>query len=273
MTDCRFGTANGFSNQGWYDNVIAVDPLDPNRVWAGGIDLFRSDDGGANWGVASYWWAGPPNETVPAPAYSHADQHLIVFHPQYDGVNNQTMFVGSDGGIFRTDNARAPVAAGNAGPCNPAASQVRFTPLNNGYGVTQFYHGAVYPDGRSYFGGTQDNGTVRGTDAAGANAWVPINGGDGGYTAVDPSNPDTLFASFTGFSFRKSTDNGANFAAATFGLSDGTSFINPYVRIRATRSACGREGRPASGARTTARPSGCGRAPRSRPAARRARWL
>src|SRR6185295_7664537 len=52
-----FGSEGGFFNQGWYDNVIAVDPRDPNRVWAGGVDLFRSDDGGKNWGVASYWWA------------------------------------------------------------------------------------------------------------------------------------------------------------------------------------------------------------------------
>jgi photosystem II stability/assembly factor-like uncharacterized protein len=37
-------------HQGWYDNAIAVDPTNPNRVFAGGIDLFRSDDGGATWG-------------------------------------------------------------------------------------------------------------------------------------------------------------------------------------------------------------------------------
>jgi photosystem II stability/assembly factor-like uncharacterized protein len=49
--------ADIFSSQGWYDNVIAVDPLDENCVWTGGIDLFRSDDGGRNWGLASHWWA------------------------------------------------------------------------------------------------------------------------------------------------------------------------------------------------------------------------
>jgi len=229
QTDCRIGTGNAFLNQGWYDNVIAVDPADPNRVWAGGIDLFRSDDGGANWGVASYWWAGPPNEVTPAGAYAHADNHIIVFHPQYNGASNQTMFVGSDGGVFRTDNALAPVAPGNTGPCDPANSQVKFIALNNNYGVTQFYHGSVAPDGKSYYGGTQDNGTVRGTDAGGANAWTPINGGDGGYTALDPANPDTLFAAFTGISFRKSTDSGVTFSPATFGIADGGSFINPYI--------------------------------------------
>jgi photosystem II stability/assembly factor-like uncharacterized protein len=57
---CGFGDTDEFINQGWYDNVIAVDPVDPNRVWVGGIDLFRSDDGGASWGLASYWWFDDP---------------------------------------------------------------------------------------------------------------------------------------------------------------------------------------------------------------------
>jgi uncharacterized protein (TIGR03437 family) len=229
QTDCRIGSSNSFLNQGWYDNVIAVDPLDPNRVWAGGIDLFRSDDGGANWGVASYWWPASPGQLDGPPQYAHADHHTILFHPQYNGGTNQTMFIGGDGGVFRTNNARAAVAVGNTGPCNPANSQVHWTALNNNYGVTQFYHGSVYPDGKSYLGGTQDNGTIRGTDTSGVNAWQEINGGDGGYSVVDPTRPETLFAAFTGISIRKSTNNGATFHPAVFGISDGGLFISPYI--------------------------------------------
>src|SRR5205823_5708165 len=59
-TECGTGT-NSFINQGWYDNAIAVDPVDSNRVWVGGVDLFRSDDGGANWGLASFWQAATTN--------------------------------------------------------------------------------------------------------------------------------------------------------------------------------------------------------------------
>jgi hypothetical protein len=55
LTQCGIGTSQ-FLNQGWYDNVIAVDPTDENKVWAGGVDLFRSDNGGVNWAVSSYWW-------------------------------------------------------------------------------------------------------------------------------------------------------------------------------------------------------------------------
>ncbi len=127
---------------GWYCNTIAVDPMDPNRVWAGGVDLFRSDDGGSSFGFASYWWA-----TKDEPAYAHADQHAIVFHPQYDASSNRTVFFTNDGGIARMDDALAELATGPKAPCNPVNSKAAFTSLNNSYGVTQFYHGAVSPDG------------------------------------------------------------------------------------------------------------------------------
>lgn len=114
-----FGGQSQLLKQGWYDNVIAVDPLDANRVWAGGIDLFRSDDGGTNWGIASHWWA-----STGATQYSHADQHVIVFHPQYNGTTNRTMFVGNDGGIFRTSDARAATGLGCLAVCNQQSSVI-----------------------------------------------------------------------------------------------------------------------------------------------------
>ncbi len=228
LTDCQLDLSDDFISQGWYDNVIAVDPLDPERVWAGGIDLFRSDDGGKNWGVASYWWLEPPG-AVKSSSYAHADQHVIVFHPQYNGASNQTMFTGCDGGVFRTDNARAAVATGKTATCKGENSAVKFTAINNDYGVTQFYSGAVSPDGKTYFGGTQDNGTLLGTDGGGVNGWKEINGGDGGYAALDFTNPNTLYASFPDISFVKSTDGGATFGDAIAGINDGGLFITPFA--------------------------------------------
>lgn len=228
LTDCQFDLFNDFLNQGWYDIVIAVDPLDPDRVWVGGVDLFRSDDGGRNWGVGSYWWVENTG-TVKSSPYAHADQHTIVFHPQYNGAGNQTMFVGSDGGLFRTDNARAAVATGNTATCKGENSAVRWISINNNYGVTQFYSGAVSPNGKTYIGGTQDNGTLLGTDGGGVNAWKGINGGDGGYSAVDFTNPNTLFASFLDITFVKSTDGGGTFGDATAGINDIGLLITPFL--------------------------------------------
>jgi hypothetical protein len=235
LSDCGFGSTQ-FFNQGWYDNVIAVDPADPNRVWAGGIDLFRSDDGGVNWGLASYWWFSKGVDAQ----YAHADQHVIRFHPGYNGATNKIMYVASDGGVFRTDDARAAVGTTVANVCGtPVAGGVTWTELNNDYVTMQFYHGSAYPDGETFFGGTQDNGTWRGTTASAA--WTNLLGGDGGYTAVDTKGDanaanDVLFAEYTGLSIQRSTNGGITFSSATTGISDtGFQFIAPFAMNTANR--------------------------------------
>ncbi|HVR98310.1 MAG TPA: hypothetical protein VMW27_16975 [Thermoanaerobaculia bacterium] len=228
--ECGLANRAIFLNQGWYDNAIAVDPKDPNRVWAGGIDLLRSDDGGKNWGLASYWWASDGVGFDSASSYSHADQHLIVFPPTYNGGSNKTMYVAGDGGIFRTRNARAATVKTTAGVCNAGAGKTAWTPLNNNYGVTQFYHGLPLPGGAAYFGGTQDNGTVVGNDGAGHNGWREVLGGDGGFVAFDPGNPNVLYAENTGLSIAKSVNGGAAWRRMILGIIDTDSlFIAPFV--------------------------------------------
>ncbi len=224
---CRPETSD-FRAQAWLTNVVAVDPVDPNRVWAGGIDLFRSDDGGANWGIASYWYADGLLKPRTG-SYAHADQMTIVFHPQYDGAANRTLYVTNDGGIYRTDNARNQTSTA---PCDPAGASFAWTPLNNSFAVTQFYHGAPYPDGATYFGGTQDNGTVRGNNNDGPEQWREIHFGDGGYVAVDFRNTNTLYAENTGLSIHKSTDGGATFLPSISGITESRSnflFISPFA--------------------------------------------
>jgi photosystem II stability/assembly factor-like uncharacterized protein len=221
------GSNNLFFNQGWYDNVIAVDPVDSNRVWAGGVDLFRSDDGGTNWGIASYWWGDRDD-----PQYVHADQHVILFHPQYDGITNNTLFAANDGGVFRTDDARARTAKGRAAACEVENGGVRWRALNNNYGVTQFYYGLPFPNGTSYIGGTQDNGTLKGTDSRGASGWTQAFGGDGGYVAIDPTATNVVYVETTRLSIRKSVDGGNSYAGSTNGITESSAnflFINPFI--------------------------------------------
>jgi len=240
LLSCGYGGSNQYINQGWYDNIITVDPVDPTRVWVGGIDLWRSDDSGANWGVASYWWFTNPDPNqafdTPDPNYAHADNHGIVFHPGYNGTSNKMMYATSDGGIFRTEDATATV--GTNASADPNQNSIcgnanfpglTWSSLNNGYAVTQFYDGAVYPDNSAYIAGAQDNGTDRGFNATGPNAWGQIQGGDGGYVAVDPTNSQNLYAEFTGISMTKSTDGGTTFADAVTGIADSGQFINPFI--------------------------------------------
>lgn len=234
---CGVGAASDFGGQGWYDNVIAVDPSNANRVWVGGVDLWRSDDAGVNWGIASYW-GQQYMPGVPLSNYSHADQHGIWFPPNYNGGTVKTMYVSNDGGVHRTLDATVAVGTSstNSQASNSICGQanrpaIAWSSLNNGYQVTQFYHGTVYPNGQSYFGGTQDNGTnLRAESTMGANQWSEINGGDGGYVAVDPTNTNILYSETTGISIDKSTDGGANWAGATAGITDvGGLFINPFL--------------------------------------------
>ena len=198
---------------GWYNNVLAVDPRDPERVWAAGVDWFRSDDGGRSWGLASWGGSG-------VPSYAHVDQHGIAFHPQYNGDDNQIALIGNDGGIYRTSNAqgrdlerraRAPAPGG-------APIQVAWTSLNRGYGVTQFYHGTPFPDGTQYLAGAQDNGTIFGSDAFGPDGWRPVFGGDGGFSAVHPTQTSTWLMEFQWASLGRTTNGGNTVTTQRTGL-------------------------------------------------------
>ena len=230
LTECDMGESF-LSNLGWHTNLLAVDPSDPDRVWAGGVDLFRSDDGGNTWGVASYWWV---DESLAS--FSHADHHEMVFHPRYDGEGTPTAWVVNDGGVFRLENARAPVATGAQATCDPARAGTTFRSLNRGYGGTQFYHGAPFPGGRRYLGGAQDNGTVLGGDDEGVDSWRRIFGGDGGYVAVSPDDPDVIYVEAQLGNLHRSHNGGRTFEPATDGISDERFlFITPFV-LDPTRS-------------------------------------
>ncbi|MBI3207403.1 MAG: hypothetical protein HYZ37_00700 [Candidatus Solibacter usitatus] len=212
-----------FGSQGWIHNAIAIDPQDPDRVYVAGIDIYRSDDGGANWGIASFWQAAD------GPQGAHADVLNLVYHPGFDGSGNQTLYVASDGGIYRTKNSRAALATGLNGGCFPYRNEVAWQPLHNGYTTIQFYTGAVYPGGFSYFGGAQDNGTFRGTEG-GKGVWTKLNGGDGMAVLLDPINPNNLYLSTQGFGFRRSTNGGRTFTSGTSGVSDaGLAFVTPVA--------------------------------------------
>src|SRR4029079_8034813 len=57
----------------FYDFVIAVDPSNINTVYVGGIDLYKSTNGGVNFSQFSDW-----NNTSGS---AHADQHDFIFDP------------------------------------------------------------------------------------------------------------------------------------------------------------------------------------------------
>lgn len=204
------GSDNYAGQQAWYDNILAVHPTDPSKVFAGGIDLWMSTNSGSGWTQKTNWYS-----QTGAPPYVHADFHDIVFDPQ----NSNTIFVGNDGGIYKSTNGGTSWSA-----------------LNNDLFITQFYYGAVDPSSSKYYGGTQDNGTIR---SLGSTSWTEIFGGDGGATEVDYVNPNNIYIEYVNFAFFKSTNGGVSFFKAMNGIpkgpgdydgtTDRTLFITPFV--------------------------------------------
>jgi len=197
----RSALANGrptdyLGDQGWYGNVIwAGHPADTNFVIVGGVDLWKSKDGGHTLIDISTWW-DPDNISA------HADHHFIVAHPGFDRDTNRTVFFGNDGGVFKTDDVET---VGNDADWPRINGWVE---LNNTYAVTQFYGGAGNVASGTIIGGTQDNGTLRFTPAGGMESWSEMMGGDGGYCAADPNDPNYFYGEYVYLNIHRSTDGG-----------------------------------------------------------------
>lgn len=180
--------------QGQYDNTIwAGDPTNANFVIVGGVDLYKSLDGGATLQLISMW-----NN----PDSAHADQHSITSHPKFDGVTNKTVYFGNDGGIYRTDDVSQVGSDKNHG--------AGWLPLNNGYGVVLFYDVAGHAQTGTLVAGAQDNGTLRYTVADGVNKWSKWIGGDGGFCAADPTDPAFLYGQYVFLELHRSTPGGTS---------------------------------------------------------------
>lgn len=222
---CNPNGQRSIGGQGWIHNAIAVDPQDSDRVYVGGIDIYRSDDGGQNWGIASFWQAAD------GPQGAHADVLSLVYPPDFDGGSKPHLYAITDGGIYLTRNSRAATATGNRAGCAPFANEVSWTPLHGGYQTTQFYSGTVVPGGGAFFGGKQDNGTMRGTLAAG-DQWIRLRGGDGAAVAIDRRDPNTLFTSTQNFGLARSRNGGRSFFTTLRGITEPSSafsFIAPLA--------------------------------------------
>lgn len=170
-----------FGGQAWYNLILAVDPNNANRLWAGGVGLAYSTDGGATWNGAND---------------GHPDHHAVV----YRNGNSDEIIFGNDGGVYRTTN-------GSNNPPN-------FSDKNTGYNVTQFYAVALHPDAGSNYmlGGTQDNATPKFTNPGLSTTTCVLCCCDGGWAFIDEDDPSIQIGSTQDGSFNVSTDGGGSFS-------------------------------------------------------------
>ncbi|HWW76241.1 MAG TPA: hypothetical protein VNZ44_12640, partial [Pyrinomonadaceae bacterium] len=158
--------ATGFcSTQCTYDMPIAVDPFNPNVILIGG----NAD------GTASAILKKSTNAAGALPTFSkvqtglHADSHAIEFA----ATDNNVVWFGSDGGVWKSTNAAATWVSRNT----------------TGFNATQFQSLALHPGDANYMiGGTQDNGTERQRPDG---TWTRTDFGDGGFALIDQSATDT----------------------------------------------------------------------------------
>lgn len=190
-----------FSNFGWYFGLIAVDPLNHNKVYVGDIDLFVSADGGNQ-------WTNLTNSYSVSFAQQHPDQHPIWIHP----TSTNKIYLGNDGGLFTSTNG--------------GTSWIKSYDLP----ISQFYAATVdYLNPQKVFGGTQDNGTL-GTLDGSLNNWDEMWGGDGFHCIVDYTNSNIIYAESQWGGIVKSTNGGNSFSNISLGLDlSRTNWSSPYI--------------------------------------------
>ena len=194
--------------QAWYDLTLNVDPNNRDVVIIGGIDIFKTANGGAAWTQISKW---SNNNNLAALAVSgvHADQHAILYK---DGSSSEILF-GNDGGVYYSSNGNNTTPTINT--------------RINGYNVTQYYACAIHPTAgtNNFLAGAQDNGTQRYT-SAGINSTTEATGGDGAYCHIDQTNGAYQTTSYVRNVFYHSSNSGASFSQINGDQGTG-SFINP----------------------------------------------
>jgi photosystem II stability/assembly factor-like uncharacterized protein len=200
--------------QGWYSHDVAVHPTDPDTVITVGIDIWKSTDGGPNLTQMSYWYnyfvgVLPPGGPEGLSNYSHADHHDVIFHP----TDPDVIYFANDGGVFRSLDGG-----------------LTFEGVNGGYQSQQFYNGFT-SDGTDpdlAMGGLQDFGSAIYRGNGQWQRWVL--GGDGGWCAIDATNPGVVYATAQWLYLAKSIDGGYSFSdISPPDLGGPVAFIAPVV--------------------------------------------
>jgi len=148
------------STQGWYDLALAVSPTNPNVLFTGCLNIWKSSNGGSSVTKVNNWSA--PS----SPTYTHADIHFLQFL-------NGKLYCGSDGGIYVSED-----------------NGLSFTDLTNGLQISQFYKISVSKQSSGKMvGGLQDNGGY----AFSNSGWKNYYGADGMDAAVSQSNSNLYY--------------------------------------------------------------------------------
>ncbi|MBK7932438.1 MAG: VCBS repeat-containing protein [Acidobacteria bacterium] len=185
------GSATFDVRQFGYNNYVYVSPADPNTVYVGTRDVWRSTDGGVNFTNLNKNFQSPTDNTyTPTQSNAHPDQHSMFISP---GAPN-TIYIGNDGGVWRATDGGTT-----------------FQTLNASLNLSMFVGLSLHPTNAAIsYGGTQDNGTQRRT---GQSTWQEFFAGDGGHAVIDAVDPSIVFASYVNGYMVRFLNNGDNYDA------------------------------------------------------------
>ena len=170
------GTSTG--GQSWYDLSLAVATDNENFLYVGGINLWKTTDGGQNWSINAS--SGSSSNY----SYMHVDQHAAEFNPL-----NDIAYVGNDGGFYKYMN-----------------NLNKWVDISDGLEISQFYKlGLSESNPDRLVAGAQDNGTEMLTNST----WDAIRGADGMECAIDPFDEDVIYST-SQYGGLKKTYNGGN---------------------------------------------------------------
>ncbi len=191
-------TTGWASGQGWYALAATINPSDASQCIVGGLDNYKTTDGGASWTKISAW-VGNTGQ------YVHADQHTSIW---YD--NGNKLLFGCDGGIFYSSDGG-----------------ITSRDRNVGLRLKEFYSCVIHPTLTNYFmAGAQDNGTHQ-FNGAGLTSSIEVTGGDGAYVDIDQDQPQYQFGAYIYNQYRRSINGGVSWGSVNFSSSAG-EFINPF---------------------------------------------
>jgi sugar lactone lactonase YvrE len=186
------GSGYGVGVQAWYNQDLAVDPSNPNHVYAGLEEVFESTNGGSTWVTASPYWNYGLACGSSCPNGTHPDQHAMM-------IADGKIVIGNDGGAYSR-------------PLSDAQQYGDWTDLNATLRSWQYYDaraGKLGSQATAVWGGLQDNGTS--VLSTGSSQMAEPAGGDGFYVIVDPSNANKMVGEYTDGTMYSSTNGGHSF--------------------------------------------------------------
>jgi hypothetical protein len=189
---------SGAGGQGWYDIAIDASPTNANEIVCGGVNSWRSTNGGSTWTLFTHWTGGGGKP------YVHADLHYVYY---YSGT---TIYMGTDGGIARTVNGGT-----------------NFTTINGNMNIAQIYKlGNSASTATKIISGHQDNGTNLMSGAT----WAEVAGGDGMDCFISWASNNTMVCAYTNGDFSRSTNGGGSWTSIVTGLTGSAAWVAPIVQ-------------------------------------------